>query len=100
MVRLLEVKLDNEKGNVTVDAKMLDYNLLYEITIDVIDNGKKLEMNFEGFDEVPDLKVYYEEIFQSINALATDTEITDLKIKAEQASKNEWNIWKFSSLVT
>lgn len=79
MVRNIKLILDKENGNVLVDDKMMDYDLLYELTEDVIDAEKQIAIEFENFEEVPDLMEYYSEIFDSINNLGSDPEIVELK---------------------
>lgn len=79
MVKNIKLILDKENGNVLVDDKMMDYDLLYELTEEVIDEEKQIAIEFENFEEVPDLMEYYTEIFDSINNLGSDPEIVELK---------------------
>lgn len=79
MVRNIKLILDKENGNVLVDDKMMDYDLLYKLTEEVIDAEKQIVIEFENFEEVPDLMEYYTEIFDSINNLGSDPEIVELK---------------------
>lgn len=79
MVTKITVKLNKNDGKVYLDDNPLSYDSLYEITKLVIDNEEDLVFDFHDFDESPDLKLYYSEIFESINNLKNDAEINELK---------------------
>lgn len=79
MVTKITVKLNKNDGKVYLDDNPLSYDSLYEITKLVIDNEEDLVFDFHDFDESPDLKQYYSEIFESINNLKNDAEINELK---------------------
>lgn len=81
MVKTVDLINDNEHGGVFLNGKLLDYDALYQITIDIVDNSTTYEFNFKNFEDLPDLKAYYEEIFKSISSLANDPEIIDLNQK-------------------
>lgn len=87
MVKLIRLTLDKDKDGVLVDSKLLDFQKLHELTAEVINDGITISVEFENFEEVPDIKLYYTEIFDSINSLAVDPEIIDLNQKIASASK-------------
>lgn len=71
--------------------KELTFEDLLLIAESVIDDGKKYELSFEGFDENPDVELNYKTVFEDILKLKDDTEILDLKKEIEKAQRKEEN---------
>lgn len=76
-----KITLRREGNTILLDNNTFDYDSLYKLSLVVIDDEKNIEVEFENFDEVPDIKLYYQEIFDSINKLSQDPELVDLKQK-------------------
>lgn len=87
MVITIKLTLDKDRDGVFVDSKILDFQKLHELTVEVINNGNTLTIEYENFDDVPDLKAYYTEIFDAINGLVADPEIVDLNQQIAEISK-------------
>lgn len=82
-----KITLKRSGNTILLDNNTFDYDSLYKLSLVVIDDGKTIEVEFENFDEVPDIKLYYQEIFNSINKLSNDPELLDLKQKITDFEK-------------
>lgn len=85
----MEVKIcfNKDTNGVILNDAPFDYDVLYKLALKVIDEGIQLNLKFENFEEIPDIKTYYEEIFQSINELSTDEELNEIKSTLERIKK-------------
>ncbi|MGI6758325.1 MAG: hypothetical protein ACOX40_00805 [Bacilli bacterium] len=86
----IKVSKDVQKGIVTVnDDKILDFDFLIDIAEKVLENDEEIILYFEGFDENPDIKKFYEDIFDNIKKLKQDSQIIELLGKIRDLEEND-----------